>query len=239
MNTKLSLLLFASTVIAGLSASAQITVVDAVEGASGNTFATGGSLANTSWIEFNDSSGENNTQWRLRNSSTNNGFGSTAFQAQVGTLGSTPELTTQITGLADGVYDIYVFFTDFGDWNISAGLTSGSLTTYEGLNAGGDSGGTTAGVVQSDTLNLDLGGLSAPGSPSNHFAVNIGQTTVTGGSAINVFINHDAGVGNFNRTFYDAVGYAAVPEASHYALLLTGGAAAALLVRRKWRAKSV
>ena len=88
-----------------------ITYVDAVQGASGNTFATGGSLADTTWSTANTSNADED-QWSRR---TSVGNGATVFQArhEIVSSNTMPELTTQITGLTDGQgYDVWVFFWD-------------------------------------------------------------------------------------------------------------------------------
>ena len=69
-------------------AAAELTYLDAQAGPGGNTFATGGSLADTSWINPDSDTGSDDDQWKIRT------FGNNAdvFQAlHAGT--SIPELT--------------------------------------------------------------------------------------------------------------------------------------------------
>ncbi len=178
---------------------AQIVYVDAAEGSSGNTFATDGALADTSWLNPDTGSGSDDDQWKKRVFAN----GGTIFQSLTSTAGSQSELTTQIPGLADGAYNVWVFFWDASgsnQWNISTGLTSGSLNTYsfDGL-------GDQASPVAASTLSF----AAVPMVTEDDrvmYGVNIGQASVSGGSAIEVFVNglHS---GSNDRTWYDGVGY--------------------------------
>ena len=219
-----------------LGASASIIYVDAAEGSSGNTYATGGSLSDTSWYLDND--GGDGTLWNKRTGSANE---STVFQA--GGEKTQPELTTEITGLADGDYYAWVFFwNNGGGWNIDAGLTSGSLTSYSAKEL--DNGATTTnGVIDMSTMSTDDFSYSNGGSvlttesDRTLYGVNLGQVTVSS-SAINVFVDHSVdpeGTGFADtRTWYDGVGYEVIPEPA--SLGLFGIVCAALwFVRRRFR----
>jgi len=206
-----------SLVIVTTAASAQaITYVDAVQGASGNTFATGGSLADTSWENGTNGNTTSDTTWTLRSPFANGG---TVYQARAGAGNAIPELTTQITGLADGVYDIWAYGWDNSgqSWTLDAGLTSGSLTSYVL-----DSEGTDAGTQTFASAPL----TSEDGGDRVMYGVYLGQSTVVGGSAINVYIDSSAtsSGGGEDRSWYDGVGYSAVPEPGSFALI--GGLAA-------------
>ena len=131
MIRKCSLLPHAALAVLTLGfARAEITYLDATHGTTGNTYATGGSQAQTAWLNTSSNSGTANaSQWVLRTPLGTNGTVYQAFHS--GT--QMPQLTTEIRGLADGSYDVWVFFWDgsaSNTWTISAGLTSGSLTTY-------------------------------------------------------------------------------------------------------------
>lgn len=179
-----------------------ITYVDAVEGAAGNTYATGLAPSNTSWINPASDSGSDDDQWKIRT------FGNeaTVFQA-LHSGSSIPELTTEITGLADGTYDVWVFFWDGPNsnaWTISAGLESGALSTYSFDGPGDTSAPVTAGSLSFTNEPPPM----TTEDPRILYAVKLGQETVSGGSAIQVFVDNEAGGGSNNRTWYDGVGYA-------------------------------
>jgi len=212
------------------SAHAAITYVDAVEGGSGNTFATGGSLANTSWLSTNNAGNSIETQWDKRSPFGNGDvvFQSSHFIDDVGG-DQMPELTTRVTGLSDGIYDVWVFFWDnnggLNNWTISAGLTSGSLTTYsfDGL---GDQSQTVAASTLTFTADPEFTELTR-----TMYAVKLGQSNVVGGSSIDVFVDNLVGSGTNNRVWYDGVGYELIPEPS--SALLVGLSAGIGLLRRR------
>ena len=200
------LLAFSLTACALSTARAEITYIDAAGGASGNTFATGGSLSDTSWANTSTDSA-NNTQWSKRTGIGNNG---TIIQGWYDGGSSLPELTTQITGLADGHYDVWVFFWTGGNpavhqWNIAAGLTSGNLTTYSVTGEGN----TTAAVAASTLTFTDTILTSENDGARNLWGVNLGRVTVAENS-IDVFVDSpvDGGQWGYDRTWYDGVGYA-------------------------------
>jgi hypothetical protein len=183
---------------------AQITYVDAVEGPSGNTGITGQPLSDVSWVGA-DSTSPSDTLWSKRAGSGNE---STIFQALPnGSPASIPELTTTISGLADGTYNVWVFFQDnvgdatapYQNWSISAGLTSGSLTTYWGpgqsalhMNNNIPAGATTVGVANAADLNFTSSPVIEEGVDvglRHLFGAKLGQVTVSGGSVIEVFVD--------------------------------------------------
>lgn len=201
-------------------ASANITYIDAVEGAGGNTFATGGTLEDTSWTIVSNQITANQTQWDKRLF----GNGGTIFQAWHTLPSTMPELTTKITGLNDGTYDVWVFFWDQPSpqrWNISAGLTSGNLTTY-GTTSPEGPGNTTA-AVRADSLTFTDTSPAVITTEATRvmYGVNLGQATVTDGSDINVFINNLEGGGNTLRTWFDGVGYAPATVSTEQSLAIT------------------
>ncbi|MFK7788496.1 MAG: PEP-CTERM sorting domain-containing protein [Phycisphaeraceae bacterium] len=222
---------------AGLTANAAITYVDALEGASGNTFPTGAvDPADTTWLNTTTTGGFDGWVGRTAidgaNGATQNYFQAVEDADVAGPSDDIPELTTQITGLADGVYDIWVFFSDqvtsdTQNWYITAGLTSGSLTSYSTPGEPVITGTTKVGVSNAADLTftssvaLDSGGATPA---RNMFGANVGQATVVGGSTVNVFIDAEVpGTTSNHRVFYDGVGYELVPEPSSLALLGLGG----------------
>lgn len=206
---------------------AQITYVDAVEGESGNTGITGQALSDISWVGA-DGTSPSDSLWRKR---AGFGTGGTAFQALPnGSPASIPQLTTTLSGLADGTYNVWVFFQDnvgdatppYQNWSISAGLTSGALTTYWGpgqpaahMSNNIPAGATTQGVANAADLNFTSSPVIAEDSDvslRNLFGAKLGQVTVSGGSAVEVFVDMLVdGVSSTSRVLYDGVGYELVP----------------------------
>ncbi len=193
-----------------------ITYIDAAEGGGGNTFATGGSLDITTWVGP-DSSDTSATQWNKRGAAYEVND-DTVFQGSTTT--TLPELTTQITGLADGTYNIWAFYWDQVDsdsqnWVLSAGLNSGSLTTFSSPGEPAVGGATTVGVTNAASLDFTNsptveGGLSGSIYVRNLFGINLGEVEVSGGSVVNVYIDNNITTGGNNRAWYDGVGYQSV-----------------------------
>lgn len=184
-------------------ARADITYVDAVHGAAGNTYATGDSAGDTSWLDATSNAATANaSQWMLRTDVGTNGGIYQAFH----TGDEMPELTTGIAGLADGDYDVWVFFWDgpnTNTWTISAGLASGALTTYSF-----DGPGNTALPVAASTLSFSGTPPLTTEDVRTLYAVKLGQSTVAGGAPIRVYVDNLVGGGSNTRTWYDGVGYA-------------------------------
>ena len=206
-----------------------ITYIDAIEGGAGNTFKTGGTSSDTSWVGP-DASSVNNTQWNKRGA-TSEGNGNTIFQGFINT-NTLPELTTRITGLADGTYAIWAFYwdqvvDDTQNWVISAGLTSGSLTTYSSSGEPAVAGTTKSGVSNAATLTFSntvkvQAGLSSGIYLRNLFGINLGEVEVSGGSPVQVYLDNNLTGGSNNRAWYDGVGYQFMgePDTSTYTPLL-------------------
>jgi hypothetical protein len=193
---------------------AQITFVDAVHGSSGNTFRTGSTLSDTSWLSTANNSTVNNTQWVTRSTWGNGG---TIYQSNISSTASFPEITTQITGLANGTYDIWGFFWDnmtatAEKWIFSAGLNSGALTTYSNDAV---TEAITTGVVNASTLNFSNTPTITQTVSSvtyNMFGVKLGQVVVTGGT-VNAYVDRNVlGNSTQNRVWYDGLGYELIPQ---------------------------
>ena len=231
MKTKNLILLSAFIVSTlGFAQAKTITYTDAVQGASGNTFATGGSLSDTTWLDTTtNSSALNNTEWQLRTPFGNDG---TVFQGLINDATNFPELTTQVTGVSDGTYTVWAFFWDDSaavqQWSIDAGLTSGALTHYE-------IGDATA----ASTLTFSTSVMTTE-STRTMYGANLGTVTIAGGlnitqgtgnNTINIFVDDTNAGSSEDRVWYDGVGIA-IPEPSSFAFL-TAGLAGLLTLRRR------
>jgi acetyl esterase/lipase len=192
-----------------------ITYVDAVEGTAGNTFKTGGSLGDTTWVGP-DASTNNQTQWNKRGA-TNEGNGDTLFQGSVTSGNTLPQLTTRLSGLADGSYKIWAFYWDQVDsgtqnWILSAGLASGSLTTFSSPGHPEVGGTVKTGVSNAAALTFSnpvkfQAGWDGAKFLRNLFGINLGEVTVAGGSPVHVYLDNHLNGGSNNRAWYDGVGY--------------------------------
>jgi acetyl esterase/lipase len=202
-------------------AAGAITYVDAVEGASGNTFPTGGTLADTSWVGP-DAATTNNTQWNKRGAASE-GNGGSLLQGIL-SADTLPELTTRITGLPDGTHAIWAFYwdqvaDDAQNWILSAGLTSGSLTAFSSPGEPAVAGATAVGVSKAADLTFsDTVAVRAGWNGSvflrELFGIHLGQVEVSGGGVVNVYLDHSNTSGGNRRAWYDGVGHQAVGPTS-------------------------
>ncbi len=208
------------------TALSDITYVDAVPGS--NTYATGSNLADISWVG-SDSSATSTTQWNQRAGLESNG--DFLYQGASSTT-PPPELTTEISGLADGVYTIWGFYWDqvvdnTQNWVLSAGLAPGSLTTHSSPGEPSVPGATTAGVTNAtalsftSTVNVEAG-FDVVNSVylRNLFGVEVGQVEVSGGAPVKVHIGNNL-TGAANRAWYDGVGYQLVANSPPAELAIT------------------
>lgn len=205
------------TLLLPFSALADITYVDAVEGPDGNTFATGGTLTDTSWIDLTTNSPSmNDTSWMKRFGGTpgwSEHNGGDVIQAQVSSFpNDLPELTTEITGLSDGQYEVWAFFweqtvSDTQNWMIDAALISGEQSSYSSA-AGPVAGTDSASPVDANTLTFsNAPSVTGAGGNQTMYGVNLGQVSVANGAPIRVYLDKILGTGSRNRTIYDGVGY--------------------------------
>ena len=221
------LLLASSLGLAAITASpAAITYIDATStNTTGSTYVTTGNV-------YNDN------LWSIRTvgSANSDVVGNTVFEAGPGGgAENVPVLSTLITGLTPGTtYEFYVYFITFPTtdtnqlWRIQAGLSAGSLTQYDR-----DSVGTILLPDASTTTLVD------PSNAAITVPTNRDYRQATLGTAVaditgNITIFVDAGTGTLDanhRTWYDGVGFKAVPEPASSLFGLIG--VTALLRRRR------
>lgn len=110
-----------------------------------------------------------------------------------------PAITTTVTGLANGTYDVYaVFWTHTSQpWAIDASLAGGPVVACSEYN------GTPTGVATSDKIER------------YNF---LGQISVTDGTFAVTVVERDG----YSRGWYDGVSYQAVPEPTMLSLLAVG-----------------
>jgi hypothetical protein len=231
--------------------SAQITYVDGTSGASGNTALAAGGVFSP---PLNGTTGLDD-QWEER---TTFGSGGNIFESNGEAAGEdAPRLVTTISGLTTGIsYDIYAYFWSPNDvnqaWGLRAGLVNsgGDLTLYGRDNSNVDTD-TDGFQVTYDVIvpqvNSTAGFTVAPTliSEGNRllWQAHLGAGVADGSGQINVFIDDFAMTGLQappdgpatvnNRTWYDGVGYAAVPEPSVVALGGLGLACLLAFARRR------
>jgi acetyl esterase len=200
-----------------------ITYVDASTVTGGNTFLTS-NPSNTTWLNATaNSATANNTQWVVRSGANDFGINDSLLQS-VANSGDFPQITTRLTGMPDGTYTIWAFFWEqvvstTQNWGISAGLNAGLLTTYSAPLAGHSRPGTnTASVTNAAELvfttpvKIRQASDGSGGFLQNLFGVNLGQVTVAGGAAVDVFIDNNLVGTSSWRVWHDGVGYQRMGE---------------------------
>lgn len=237
-------LLFSGFLFTSAPSFGAITYVDAQEGSSGNTYATGESPSSTTWIDTtSNSSSVNDNEWMKRSGGSpgwSQHNGGDVIQGLVSGFpaGDLGQITTEVAGLSGGTYDVWVFFWEqtvsgTQNWLIDAGIAPDSLTAYS------SSAGPVPGT--DSTTPVDAGTLTFSNSPSTTgaggnqtmYGVNLGQTTIPTGGSLNVYVDKLTGSGSGNRTIYDGMGYelVAIPEPS--SALLLALSSLALTARRR------
>lgn len=171
-----------------------------------------------------DNANNNNLEWVVRYGE-NFGINNNSLQL-IASSGNIPEITTRISGLADGTYAIYAFFWEqiestTQNWGITAGLTSGSLTNYSAALAGHSRPGTNtvdvrnaAELAFTTALKVEQVDDGSGGFRQNLFGARLGEVTISGGSAVDVFIDNNLVGTSGWRVAYDGVGYQPVEPAS-------------------------
>lgn len=200
-------------------ANAALVYVGATAGASGNT------------INLETTAPGNQTDWKtgLDDGSDDGRVAGNDLWGSIGTQGfaafdasltavwestgspadDAPQLQTTVSGLAPGLYDVYVLYSTASGaapgWEITAGLNGGAQVEYDD----------TVGTVLSTIAPFELRGVL------------LGQVS---GTSFTVEANDDDQA-DANRTRYVGVAYELVPEPSSLALLCLGG----LIVARRRR----
>ncbi len=207
-----------------MSVSAQVTYFDA---SVSNTVGAVSGLVD--WNDGNDVTNTNGTatadgKWRFRNDQGNNGiWESTGSMAGAE---DAVELKTTISGVADGTYEILLFYQSNTNWPIRAGFTSnpnmnpiydetGALGTA-GTNIVGSgltfTGTTPAANAGEDLLFASLGQLAVTGGSFSVFVDDLPATSITPFSAN-------------NRSWYDGIGYRlSAPPSQFIDSVMTGSA---------------
>lgn len=197
-------------VLAVAAPAEKITYVDANHGDAGNTkLASGVVFAPTT-----ENSGADNL-WRLRTGLANSG---TIYEAG-GTFSETentedcPRLVTTVSGLPEGTYKVYVYFwSDDNSWRIRADLKGKDkqLPLFYSRAADGDAapiGAPAAALAKAEDFKAVL--LLSEGNRTLWQGY-LGTVT---GTTITVFVDDDpAHKTQSCRTWYDGIGYQAVPK---------------------------
>ncbi|MFC4991870.1 PEP-CTERM sorting domain-containing protein [Rubritalea tangerina] len=211
--------------IAGLSV-VEADEFDLNTGTAGNTVFKSGVLTGTT--TRNQGSFSDNDTWKFRTENQWSGSGTFAGAYSSFGNGATANdaltLTTTVSGLANGTYDVYVVYVGRNDSNddggIAAALSGNTLVDYP--DASGASGGLNS---------IDLG---VGADVWSTFAVKIGTVSGTGFAVdAGLLSTTDTGSG-IERNTYVGVAYQAVqsvPEPTATSLIGLGGLA--LMLRRR------
>lgn len=114
-----------------------------------------------------------------------------------------PTLHTSITGLADGVYDVYAYFWSDNDedWRLLAGLEADNLTDFRRFGSQHAAAEQFATPISASANSNDL----------LLYRAYLGRARVQDGLEIDVFVDDwQSLAGSAIRTWYDGVGYALV-----------------------------
>jgi hypothetical protein len=158
--------------------------------------------------EAGTSATDNLWHWRT---GTGNGDDVLASGAtNTSSIENAPMLKTTLTGLADGLYDVFAFFwaNPGQDWRLQAGLAANDLSLFR------DNGAQQADAAQFDSADPAI--VLAAASDSALYRAYVGRQEVVGGAVIDVYIDDlvastgFGGTAGANRTWYDGLGYALV-----------------------------
>lgn len=228
----LELLCVGGIVVCANRAMAAIDYVDATDTAAGNTaLAAGGTFTG-----IDPQGPANDGMWDKRAFSNS----ATIFQ-NAGTDAGADDAARLVTtaSVPDGTYDVYAYFwsDSSNTWRMRASLADsvGDLPLY----LPGDAGvtqfysGSDATVFSSTlTPNPFTSDVMIAEGNRRLYQIALGQVT---GTSVAVYID-DMGAGQTTqseRTWYDGIGYAVIPEPASAALLIFGAMGATLATRRR------
>ncbi len=203
---------------------APITYVDATDGPNGNTRLASGGV----FLALTGSPIGNDNQWSLRPFANGGGVFTTNDGTPSGPEDA-PGLVTSISGLIPNrAYEVFGFFwSDSNNWRLKSSLTAmpplGDDPSVS-FSANGAAGTTDAPTA----TGADFAGPVLIGEGNRiMLRADLGLAPATSSGEIRVWIDDFANTTAGNRTWYDGVGYALVPEPSALAL-------ASLLVLTMW-----
>jgi hypothetical protein len=191
----------------------KITYVDANDGEKGNTKLASGALL----MPTTDGSGSDYL-WRLRTGFANPAGSGTIYEAggQYGDANNPedcPRLVTTVSGLPEGTYKVYVYFwSDDSNWRIRADLKGKEqqLPLFYSRAVGGEQapiGTPPAALAKAEDFKVVP--LLSEGNRTLWQAY-IGEVK---GTTITVFVDDDPAHKTHScRTWYDGIGYQAVPK---------------------------
>ncbi|MGD9634962.1 MAG: glycosyl hydrolase 115 family protein, partial [Pirellulales bacterium] len=145
--------------------------------------------------------------WHWRTGTGNNGDVLAAGATNTTATENAPLVMTTLTGLADGVYDVFAYFwaNPGQDWRLQAGFAANDLMLFR------DNGAQQAEEAQFDPNDPTV--LLTAASGSALYRAYVGRKEVVDGAAIDVFIDDfmtSTTTAGANRAWYDGLGYGLV-----------------------------
>jgi hypothetical protein len=187
----------------------QTGLVHYVDATSGNTTRADGSVVGATGPNMSDAGASaTDNLWHWRTGTGNNGDVLASNATNSTTLENVPALKTTLTGLGDGMYDVFAYFwaNPSQDWRIQAGFDPNDMMLFR-----------DNGAQQAEETQFAPGSAITLTDAANGalYSAYVGRKEVSAGSTIDVFINDfnfrgsESTVGA-NRTWYDGLGYALV-----------------------------
>jgi hypothetical protein len=171
--------------------------VDAVAGAGGNTTLSNGAVYNPT-TGVGEGAADGN--WHQR---TGTGNGGSVLASGGSGSENSPMLRTNVTGLADGAYDVFAYFwaNPAQDWRLQFGMNASNMMLAR-VNGAQQA---EAGQFDPNDPVVTLTGASS----SALYREYVGREIVKNGSALSVYVD-DFSANATTRTWYDGVGYSLV-----------------------------